>query len=836
MSYEFGAYEKEEKKHWSTGGNVFTGEPRLADMTKSYGGPTIPAEIHSFFEKPVKVYGRTRQERPFATAHKYQKPVERPTNYKKQIDKAQLRTYMEPDPWTKPTIPVCGVVKQSSAFQSKTTRFNPATTPSLRSSVSYHSLEEYSYPSHNPSRGVEEYSYVSPSTSPSRNVSRSMSRGQQMSTRQGESGMTPVASLYESNDRNRATLGAPITRQNTNNPSMSLITSSFVDQQSFMLTDFNNGGEGENHGFSPTQTARHNESTDTSLFNGLTATNNNTNSNTNNSSFRLSPDSSQYDGFQGVSIKRNGSSGRGMMMNSSNHNIMENSVAENDNPSGEQGGLNRYGSVPTMSGLFNKSKQQKPHQHTALQITPLAPNVSDPNYHYSLVNTHNNSFSNSYASLSPPGSPPALPRQLSVAALRRGDSSRKLLKSREAKTPGFAFRNGSGGQSIFDTVEYDKSVSYRRLQLLSDGSSVILPVETKASSKNLNDLTAPPIARIDHHNHALHSTVVADPSLSAHNTARADGGGNHTERELLQSAVDKQTPNVNPTIMTITNDLKNNTKNKKIPSHNLGTVKIAPVWAQTQHFAEQDTSLILSAVPIDTPNKKNRNKTKTTNSSVNDANRPLPILVSSPSVPQIDLLDLNSLPNSDYHYQQQQQLHSDDVSEASNTLNTNTYAKQTIGNWKPPMFYSKDSVTNQSAANKLLHTNHLKTIDNGNPHNNSIMTTNTQNTQNNTKIRALSASQRNVEHIIPLLTCIPPVSLLLRNSSSSLMLKGNRYVDSNYFPNNNNNPNSNDLRQDSTYTGTINLSQNSALDDEDVQYVTGKSQSILNMLVYNGKW
>lgn len=77
MSYEYESYHKEQTEHWKKVGMSFQKDPRFSKEDKSPRGPTKPAEFTGIFEKPQKVFGRTRKIRPFARAHPYMKPFDR---------------------------------------------------------------------------------------------------------------------------------------------------------------------------------------------------------------------------------------------------------------------------------------------------------------------------------------------------------------------------------------------------------------------------------------------------------------------------------------------------------------------------------------------------------------------------------------------------------------------------------------------------------------------------------------------------------------------------------------------------------------------------------------
>ncbi len=81
MSYEYNAHYKEEERYWKRTGTKFSDDPKVGNYHLPDQGPKNPPEFPYCMERPVKVYGRSREVQPFATAHKYNKPVERTVNH-----------------------------------------------------------------------------------------------------------------------------------------------------------------------------------------------------------------------------------------------------------------------------------------------------------------------------------------------------------------------------------------------------------------------------------------------------------------------------------------------------------------------------------------------------------------------------------------------------------------------------------------------------------------------------------------------------------------------------------------------------------------------------------
>jgi hypothetical protein len=121
LCYEYDAQMKETEKYWAKHGRAFDKQPRFQDEKekRKLVGPEKPSEFMYLFEKPQKVFGRTRVIRPFVRVNMYNRnveptpaevlelenPVVGPTSYNPHVDT-----------WSLSSQPVCGVVRPSRAF------------------------------------------------------------------------------------------------------------------------------------------------------------------------------------------------------------------------------------------------------------------------------------------------------------------------------------------------------------------------------------------------------------------------------------------------------------------------------------------------------------------------------------------------------------------------------------------------------------------------------------------------------------------------------------------------------------------------------------------------
>ena len=80
ICYEYDAFYKEDERYWQRTGNRFMTGKRIDPP--NFEGPRKYEEVPHCIEKPIKMYGRKREEMPFVRAHPYNKPVHRidPTN------------------------------------------------------------------------------------------------------------------------------------------------------------------------------------------------------------------------------------------------------------------------------------------------------------------------------------------------------------------------------------------------------------------------------------------------------------------------------------------------------------------------------------------------------------------------------------------------------------------------------------------------------------------------------------------------------------------------------------------------------------------------------------
>lgn len=131
MCYEMDAQIKEREKYWKKAGtSVYkSSEMRIGKTPKELAiGHEKPAEFPKVFEKPDKVFGRTRELNPFRNAKKYTKPhyplheVVDPRGDPKGRVLTPWSYNPYNDPWGEKSKPVCGVVPQSAIFKSKTPR------------------------------------------------------------------------------------------------------------------------------------------------------------------------------------------------------------------------------------------------------------------------------------------------------------------------------------------------------------------------------------------------------------------------------------------------------------------------------------------------------------------------------------------------------------------------------------------------------------------------------------------------------------------------------------------------------------------------------------------
>lgn len=80
ICYEFDAQFGEMEKHWSRAGKKFSDEPRIGKPRFSAAhGPRNPYEHPKFCEREQKVFGAVRKIRPFSSAQKYTRPLDRCT-------------------------------------------------------------------------------------------------------------------------------------------------------------------------------------------------------------------------------------------------------------------------------------------------------------------------------------------------------------------------------------------------------------------------------------------------------------------------------------------------------------------------------------------------------------------------------------------------------------------------------------------------------------------------------------------------------------------------------------------------------------------------------------
>lgn len=137
-------------------------------------------------------------------------------------------------------------------------------------------------------------------------------------------------------------------------------------------------------------------------------------------------------------------------------------------------------------------------------------------------------------------------------------------------------------------------------------------------------------------------------------------------------------------------------------------VKYRPIWAQTQHFAENDSSLVLSGSNTLATNTANN----TTNNSVNlSATNSIAFTDNVDRIPPARpdprnyVLDDNGVIPSNAssaglasgQASSNNSLHSNDLS------GTSKYARSIIDKWKPPIYYSKQPVDAPVVPAKKLH-------------------------------------------------------------------------------------------------------------------------------------
>ena len=107
ICYEFDAQFGEMEKHWSRAGKKFSDEPRIGKPRFSAAhGPRNPYEHPKFCEREQRVFGAVRQIRPFSSAQRYTRPLDRCTlPYKPTSDEANAHlgpgAYKYPDQWVK---------------------------------------------------------------------------------------------------------------------------------------------------------------------------------------------------------------------------------------------------------------------------------------------------------------------------------------------------------------------------------------------------------------------------------------------------------------------------------------------------------------------------------------------------------------------------------------------------------------------------------------------------------------------------------------------------------------------------------------------------------------
>lgn len=79
LSYELSSQIDDIERSWKKAGHRFTTDRRMARHIAFTGlrGPTKSEEYPYCMERPQKLVGRKREIKPFAVAHKYNKPVER---------------------------------------------------------------------------------------------------------------------------------------------------------------------------------------------------------------------------------------------------------------------------------------------------------------------------------------------------------------------------------------------------------------------------------------------------------------------------------------------------------------------------------------------------------------------------------------------------------------------------------------------------------------------------------------------------------------------------------------------------------------------------------------
>ena len=75
-NYAFDAHMIEETKHWKKAGKKFVGGLRFP-APRNHNGPLLPGEFPHIFEKPVIVFSRSGELRPFTRARKFNKPMDR---------------------------------------------------------------------------------------------------------------------------------------------------------------------------------------------------------------------------------------------------------------------------------------------------------------------------------------------------------------------------------------------------------------------------------------------------------------------------------------------------------------------------------------------------------------------------------------------------------------------------------------------------------------------------------------------------------------------------------------------------------------------------------------
>ena len=85
-NYAYDAYELEQTKYWSKAGKKFVGGLRIP-LPRNLTGPLLAEEYPHCFERPVSVFERTRDVRPFSRARKYNKPKDRSVTNPQKVNK-----------------------------------------------------------------------------------------------------------------------------------------------------------------------------------------------------------------------------------------------------------------------------------------------------------------------------------------------------------------------------------------------------------------------------------------------------------------------------------------------------------------------------------------------------------------------------------------------------------------------------------------------------------------------------------------------------------------------------------------------------------------------------